>query len=401
MSTDHATASPFVHDVATVQALAVVPRILDVICRTTGMGFAAVARVTEQHWIACAVRDDIGFGLQPGGQLALKTTICDGIRQSNTRVVIDRVAGDAHFSRHPAPAQYGFQSYISVPLRFPDGRFFGTLCAIDPRPARVNNPETIGMFEMFADLIGFHLDSAERLAISEQTLAHIREDAGLREQFIAILGHDLRNPLAAIHAGASVLAAAPLPPIAARALKVVEASTARMIELVNNVVDLARGRMGGGLPLVVKPVDLAAVFEQVRNELSFGPQRIELDVQLTAAVHCDEARMAQLLSNLVGNALTHGDTAYPVRVRARTADEFEVVVQNRGTPIAPARLATLFHPFARAAAASPQAGLGLGLYIASEIARAHGGTLTASSDDNMTEFMLRMPMTRLAAVQAT
>src|SRR5687767_15813131 len=90
----------FLHNVATVQTIGVVPRILEVICRSTGMGFAAVARVTESRWVACAVRDEIQFGLQPGGELELKTTICDEIRDSNRLVVIDHVAADPNFCTH-------------------------------------------------------------------------------------------------------------------------------------------------------------------------------------------------------------------------------------------------------------------------------------------------------------
>lgn len=100
---------------------------------------------------------------------------------------------------------YGFQSYISMPIRRPDGAFFGTLCAIDPRPIRLNTPETIGMFKLFADLIGFHLHAQERIAESEAALVDERHLADLREQFIAVLGHDLRNPLASIDAGANLL----------------------------------------------------------------------------------------------------------------------------------------------------------------------------------------------------
>jgi signal transduction histidine kinase len=386
----------FLHNVATVQTIGVVPRILEVVCRSTGMGFAAVARVTESRWVACAVRDEIQFGLQPGGELEVKTTICDEIRDSNRLVVIDHVAADPNFCTHHTPAQYGFQSYISVPLRYPDGRFFGTLCAIDPRPARLNNVETIGMFEMFADLIGYHLDAADRLALSEQTLAHIQQDSELREQFIAVLGHDLRNPLAAIQASGSVIAAVPLPDNAKRALAVIERSNARMAEMIANLMDLARGKLGGGLPLDAAPVDLTNTFEEVIAELLSAHRAIELDLQLTAPVYCDRPRMGQLLSNLVANALTHGDHRSPVRVRARTAGQFELAVENGGPQIAPERLATLFHPFARGGTSSRHDGLGLGLYIASEIARAHGGTLTASSDASLTTFMLRMPLDQRA-----
>ncbi|KMO41486.1 PAS domain-containing protein [Methylobacterium aquaticum] len=154
-------------DVLAVEGIAAVPLILDVVCRTTGMGFAAVARVTEDRWVACSVRDGIGFGLRPGGELPLATTICNEIRGSGTEVVIDHVAEDPAFRCHPTPALYGFQSYASMPIRLPDGSFFGTLCAIDPRPARVSDPGVVGMFRSFAELIGFHVDAHRRLAGGE------------------------------------------------------------------------------------------------------------------------------------------------------------------------------------------------------------------------------------------
>src|SRR3712207_4169212 len=102
----------FADDLAVVASIEAVPTILEVVCRTTGMGFSAVARVTEDRWIACAVRDEIAFGLQPGGELQVATTICDEIRDSGQPVVIDHVAADETFCSHPTPKTYGFQSYI-------------------------------------------------------------------------------------------------------------------------------------------------------------------------------------------------------------------------------------------------------------------------------------------------
>src|SRR5450432_2085774 len=98
-------------DLDRVSRIAAVPTILEVICRTTGMGFAAVARVTEDRWIACSVLDEIDFGLKPGGELNVETTICHEIRQSRDPVVISNVAEDAVYSQHATPARYGFQSY--------------------------------------------------------------------------------------------------------------------------------------------------------------------------------------------------------------------------------------------------------------------------------------------------
>jgi len=385
----------FADDLDTVARIDVVPKILEVVCRTTGMGFAAVARVTDERWIACAVRDEIAFGLQPGGELEVATTICDEIRDSGRHVVIDHVAEDENFCRHPTPQRYGFQSYISVPIVRPDGSFFGTLCSIDPRPARLNTPETVGMFKLFAELIGFHLDSQERLKQSETALLDERQTAQLREQFIAVLGHDLRNPLNAVRGGAELLQLMPLDEKAAPVVALIQRSAARMGGLIDNVLDFARGRLGGGLSVrrVADP-GLATVLEQVIAEVRTAwPGRAVLsEVALERVVNCDGARVAQMFSNLLANALTHGSGESPVRVSARSDDSgFELSVTNHGTPIPPETLGRLFRPFSRASDRPDRQGLGLGLYIASEIARAHGGTLEVESNEERTRFTFRMP----------
>ena len=111
---------------------------------------------------------------------------------------------------------------------------------------------------------------------------------------------------------------------------------------------------------------------------------------------CDSARIAQLFSNLLANALTHGDPAGPVWVFARSGDDgFELSVANLGEPIPPETQASLFKPFSRASARPGQQGLGLGLYIASEIARAHGGSLEVASSEEITRFTFRMPAPEL------
>src|SRR6195256_2274064 len=156
----------FQSDVESVGRIAAVPTILEVVCRTTGMRFAAVARVTEDRWIACGVLDDLDFDLKPGGELKVETTICHEIRQSGEPVIINHVAEEDAWCGHPTPAMYGFQSYISMPIILADGSMFGTLCAIDPRPARLG-PEIVETFKLFAELIASQLDSAQSLAASE------------------------------------------------------------------------------------------------------------------------------------------------------------------------------------------------------------------------------------------
>ncbi|MFM0140738.1 GAF domain-containing protein [Caballeronia grimmiae] len=179
---------------------------LKMICDETGMGFAAVARVTDESWTACAVQDNIEFGLKPRGQLELQTTLCFESRAARAPIVVDDFARDMTYRDHHTPAIYNLRSYISVPIVTSSGSYFGNLCAIDPRPARVSEARVVRMFEVFATLIAMQIESEQRQWTTEAQLTSERETATLREQFIAVLGHDLRNPLSAVNATAEYLA---------------------------------------------------------------------------------------------------------------------------------------------------------------------------------------------------
>jgi hypothetical protein len=144
-------------DIEAVQRIGELSAVLDAAIRATRMRFAAVARVSESQWIACAVHDLIEFGLEPGNELVLETTICNEIRQHGHVVAIEKASEHATFASHPTPSMYGFESYISLPIRRTDGSFFGTLCALDPEPRRLD-AETISKLEAFAELIGLQIE---------------------------------------------------------------------------------------------------------------------------------------------------------------------------------------------------------------------------------------------------
>jgi signal transduction histidine kinase len=349
--------------------------------------------VTEDRWIACQTLDNIHFGLGPGGELEVESTICNEIRGSLEEVVIDNVAEDGIYCGHHTPAQYGFQSYISVPITLPDGSFFGTLCAIDPQPARLKNPETVGMFRLFAQLIAFHVDAARKLRDGESVISVQRREAILREQFIAILGHDMRNPVASVGAGAALLLKRPIDEQSKRIVRLIQGSVHRMTGLIENVMDFARGRMGNGISAersadeALKPV-LELVIEEIR---AVHPgQVIVCHLDFEDPIYCDCQRIGQMLSNLLANAMSHGDVGKSIQVAAMTMDgEFELSVFNAGA-IPESSIRHLFEPFERGDSRSK--GLGLGLYISSQIATAHGGTLAAASSDGVTAFTFKMPL---------
>ncbi len=371
-------------------------RLLEVACRLSKTGFACVARVTAERWIAGAVFDEIQLGLEAGGEIPIDATLCDGVRRNNKLVVIDDVSEDTTFCDHPTLVQMGIQCYISVPVVLPDGTFFGTLCALDRFPNRLSSPEVVGMFGLFAELIAQHLDSQVRLEESELALFTERESSVLREEFIAVLGHDLRNPLSAIHVSAVELTEEEYGEEVNEIGEVIRECAGRMNSMIADVLDLARGRLGGGVGIVPREHhDLSKAIEQVIDEIAVAhPDReVIRDVRLDVPVRADLSRLSQLISNLLANAIHHGAKDQPVRLRACVSDgSLLIEVVNRGATIPDEVAQQLFQPFRRAAVSAHQDGLGLGLYIASEIAKAHGGTLRMTQRDGEIRFVFRMPL---------
>ena len=193
------------NDIAEIGRIEAVPRILETVALITGSRFTAIARVTETTWTACATLDTLGFGLVPGGQLVLETTLCDEIRQSSTSVVFAHASAHPLYSKHHTPRIYGLESYASVPIHRPDGSFFGTLCAIDSSPGNFDEAHVQRSMELLADLVGNYLDKEDQLLEAETALSTAQRVSDLRDQFIAVLGHDLRSPLQAISVAADSL----------------------------------------------------------------------------------------------------------------------------------------------------------------------------------------------------
>ncbi|WP_133365804.1 PAS domain-containing sensor histidine kinase [Qipengyuania sediminis] len=231
---------------------------------------------------------------------------------------------------------------------------------------------------------------------AEAAAAGEQETARLREQFIAVLGHDLRNPLAAIGAGARMLGKEVLSERGRTVLGEMQRSLGRASALIDDVLDFARGRLGGGL--ILDPDDRAPftpVLEQVVAEVrAAAPGRgIEALIDILEPLKCDRQRLGQLAANLLSNAIMHGDAGHPVELEARSLPEaFTLSVTNRGAPIPEEVRENLFHPFFRGGARESRQGLGLGLFIVSEIARAHGGRVEVTSDETATRFAFTMPV---------
>ena len=216
-----------------------------------------------------------------------------------------------------------------------------------------------------------------------------------REQFIGILGHDLRNPLTAVMVGMDLLCGIGEP--YGSVVQRISRSARRMEVIIRDVLDFARGRLSGGIPVRIGSCDIAKIGADVVNEIKQGHPSRDIAIEATGDLigECDAARVEQVLSNLIGNAITHG--ADPIRVHLVDAgDEIVMMVHTRGATIPSAMIPRLFEPYSHGVrdrdARERAEGLGLGLYIVSEIVRAHGGTVAvASAEADGTTFTIRLP----------
>jgi len=239
-------------------------------------------------------------------------------------------------------------------------------------------------------------------AFEDVTGVRAAEEDALRqarflEQFIGILGHDLRNPLQAIRGSAQVLSRKPLAEAEQRNVRRITGATERMSRMITDLLDFTRSRLGGGIPMKPREVRLKELVREIVEELeaAFPNGKIEWSVGEDVRGVWDQDRIAQVLQNLMANALQYGGREAPVRLAVREeGDEVVLTVHNEGEPIAPQTLSQIFEPFRRGPQGSGEkaSGLGLGLYIARQIILAHGGQVeVASTGDAGTTVTVRMP----------
>jgi signal transduction histidine kinase len=236
--------------------------------------------------------------------------------------------------------------------------------------------------------------AALRLRAEAEGRRAAEENALFAEMFVGMLGHDLRNPLNAVLMSARLLGKkGTLDP---RALERIISSSQRMSNMVSQLLDLTRSRIAGGIPLEQAEVDVASTVAEVVDEYRRTNPDRQIRWQRTAPASAsgDQARLAQVISNLLGNALEHGDPARPVTVQLTgDAGRLELVVHNDGPPIAPELLPIIFDPFrSKTARSNRSQGLGLGLFIAERIVVAHGGRIDVSSTSaSGTTFTVTLP----------
>lgn len=383
--------------VRAISSIEAVPAMLETLCEISGLRLAMVAHVEGKVWTVCAVRDELGLGIAAGGPLVLKTNLDMESQPSRTPLVIEQAGVEAQDSAHDPPGTYRVESYVSVPVFLPSGSYFGVLCALDPGRGNLGQPGVVSIFKRFASIIASQLSQQLKTDHERNALLDERASGELREQFIAILGHDLRTPLQAVLASSDILQRKLEDPDLSEIAARIKTNVRRMSSLIDDVLDFARARLGGGIPVELTDVEdinvgLTAVIQELQDAQS--GIKIVSSINVTRSVRGDLGKLQQVASNLLANAVTHGLPHSTIEISAR-ADEADFVLEvwNAGEPIPVQSLDKIFEPFWRHSVSASRQGLGLGLHICAQIVRAHGGRMTVTSTrENGTRFTARLPL---------
>lgn len=389
----------FERSITAISQVEVIPTVLRLVKKTTGLRFACVAHVTPEQWIAYAVDDSAGLGIQPGDERPVAKTLCHEVRLRRHSLVYGEGMTELVQAGYAPELKFelgNLHSHVSIPIINTDDQWIGTLCALDPLPVAIDEISTLQTLELFAQLIAAHLDMQGKLNQSESALDASVATGRLREEFVAVLGHDLRTPLSAVRLSAELLQAQVTDGRSTTLVGAIRRSALRMAALIDDVLDFARCQLGSQFTVKRERVDdlfmaLEPVIAEARS--AYPMARIAFLHTVAQPLLCDFGRISQLVSNLLSNAVKHGKLNSPIVVNGFLGDGHLVLsFANQGDPIPTQLMKLLFKPFSRAESVNKSEGLGLGLYICSQIVLSHQGTIEVCSDEQQTIFTVKLPV---------
>jgi signal transduction histidine kinase len=367
----------------------------------------ALRRLVSSLADAIPAADCAALAVAQGHDRTLELTAAVGLDEATPESVQAGFAFDAaaaddlRVARDPGPPfPPGTRCGACAPLRLADGR---AVLLVGTRSADALDDDALALLRVAADRAALALDRArltrERDQAVEEARRAVEEMASRRkavDYILGIVGHDLRNPLGAIHMSAALMQKrGALEGWQARAIERMRSSAGRMARIIADLLSYTRTRLGNGIPINRREARLDEVVRRAVDELRAANPDRELTVRVDGDVtgEWDPDRLEQVASNLVSNAIDHGDPAAPVGVEVVGAGDGVVVrVRNQGPPMPDEVLAHLFEPFSRPPDEKSRkgSGLGLGLYISREIVRGHGGEVGVSSEGE-TIITVRLP----------
>lgn len=421
-------------EIETVAQIAVIPKVLELINKTTGMRFAAVARVTAQSWTALAVFDQLGFGLKPGDEVELTNTLCSEVRMYEKPIIIDDIASDETYNCHPIPRDFGFQSHISVPIYVGDSGFWGTLCSVDPEPNTLDNEKIRSLFSFLANLIGEQLETHMLLKANKKDLrnqlqissdledviqAHtadlkrkVRELARSNQElkdFSYVASHDLQEPLRKIQTYASMIAQGGGTVFSDRDKTYFNKIQDAVDRMRNLIQDLFAYSIVQTQATSFETVNLAEVVTEVIDNLSeeIAAKNAIVEVGSLCTIAVQRFQIIQLIQNLLGNSLKYcsPERAPHIKISSKTVKGVQhqhmdsdttycrLAISDNGIGFDAAYSAKIFEVFQRLHGKTEYSGTGIGLAIVRKIVENHNGFVSVKSEVGVgSEFLVYLPL---------
>lgn len=370
-------------DVESVARLTSIPTILAAMREVTGLRFGVIARVTKSEWVACAVYDELEFGLHAGDPLAIETTFCSEVHATNKPVVMNDALASEKYCMSPVPKMFGFRSYISVPIFLSDGTNYGTVCALDRDPADVENARVISALSLFGQLIGQQLEAAERAHELQRAHESLKRRNEQLATFASVASHDLRSPLRGIGNLAMWLEEELSDTKSAQStrdlVKQMSTSVRRMSSLVDGVLEYASA---GEDAVRLTDVKLKELVDGI-SEL-YAPLNARIVGEgLERVVRVKKVPLQHVITNLVDNGIKHAQ-----RADAQITISFDVIdhelrcsVADNGPGIAAEHHERVWKLFQSLEASSNNERVtGVGLAIVKKLVENEGGRVWIESE---------------------
>lgn len=367
-------------DVRAVASLSSIPTILAAMREVTGLRFGVIARVTPREWVACAVYDELEFGLRPGDPLEISNTFCSRVNATNEPVVMNDATTSEKYRTSHVPKLFGFRAYISVPIFLANGTSYGTVCALDPNPGDVDNAKVISTLSLFGQLISQQLEASDREFALNRTRQALQLRVTQLTTFAAVASHDLRSPLRGIGNLATWLDEELTTrgnDAAREYVGQISRSVRRMGSLVDGMLQYASA---GEEAELQTPIGLAGIIDAV-VEL-YAPLNSHITAQgAELTVKTRRQPLQHVLANLVDNAIKHaGGAAARIRIAFEWVDHaLRCTVSDDGPGIAVEHHERVWRLFQSLEVQDPERVSGVGLAIVKKLVENEGGRVWLDS----------------------
>lgn len=383
------------HIVSNIKTLNEIPALgdqLKYLGDSTQMEIICILTPHLNKWVVCMAYNTLNLNIVQGTamefnssnkELEENTILMDNMKDAKGL----NISGQTNLKR--------IQKLISQPIHRLEGKFFGLLCALGTDSTFGNDINLKQFYNFHSRFIATSIGLVERSDEFNHHLRHEIENAEKHSTYMAVLGHDLRNPVATVRMCSDIILKAGPNSVVSKNAGIIKSSSYRMQELIDSMLDTAQSKFGDGIKIEkkVNNVLLAnALYHVVDEIMAVNYLEIKTSLKLTAPVNCDVERIAQLVSNLLSNAVNHGDGKNILMDVRTIKNAFVLTVSNTGPTIPKAKLKKIFEPYYSDFTPENKGGLGLGLYISSQIAQSHGGSLKVKSNAGETKFILTIPL---------